>query len=516
MPKSNKFFSGQYLVSTGLILVGLTLGSLLLSACGVYDGYPTAAPVTATPNVSTPAATSTPLPVPTYPPLPTSTPRPALPATPANVKLTKTQVLQQAYTTLLGNYYQPLNSSDVFEVGLIGIKDALKDAGVSQPDVPIPAFTGNVQQDYQLFLQAFTITFDRYKANLTEDKMTYAALQHSANLLVECQTPITGFYPPDQAENFVSARTGQSNRPRLGINIVPFDNTSGYFITRVVTGSPAEQSGLKYGDAIVAVDGQDVTKVSQAQVLSLLAGNNAQAGSKVKLTVRRTGGSKQDTVEVARGPVQPPLIEQKVLPDNIGYLHVNFFPVDTTLVSQIDKWFSDLESKGAKGYVIDLRGSRGGSIATVQAILSHVISGQDLVYLATRNQQGQSDVAPMKSLSNVTPVNKPVAVLVDQDTNNEAEIFALAVQNKRKGSVFGANTAGCPVASTAISLADNSILNLALYRAVDAGNLASGSAPSDNWIKAVTPDVPVSMDLQTISQGQDAPLNKAIAFIKSS
>lgn len=507
MPKSKKSSSGKYLISTGLLLIGLALGGLVLSACGVYEGYPTAAPVTATPVEGAATPTSTAIPVPTFPPLPTSTPRPALPSAPANVKLTKDKVLQQAYVSLLNNYYQPLSSADTFEVALIGIRDALKAAGVSQPDVPIPAFSGNAQQDFQLFLQAFIITFDRYKANLSEDKMAYAALQHSTETLGECATPLTNFYPPDQAVDYVRTRDGTNKYVGLGINVLTFDATSGIFITRVIPGTPADKAGLKLGDAIVGVGGQDITKLDSTQAARLLQGT---ANTRVSVTVRRAGSGKQETVDLTRAEVQAPSIEQRLLPDNIAYLRFNVFPNDASVVSQFDKLLADYASKGVKGYILDLRGTRWGYIGLVQSIASRFISGQDLVYLLSRNQQGQNEIIPMSSVANVKPVDKPVAVLVDQNTSNEAEIFALAFKNKKKGSVFGTPTAGCPVASSPTALPDNSLLNLATYRSVD-----DSSDPS-SWTEQVAPDVQVSVDAQTLSQGQDAPLDKAIAFIKSS
>jgi C-terminal processing protease CtpA/Prc len=159
--------------------------------------------------------------------------------------------------------------------------------------------------------------------------------------------------------------------------------------------------------------------------------------------------------------------------------------------------------------VLDLRGTRYGYLRLVQSLVSRFVNGPDLVTLVGRDQQGQSSVVQVPSVSNVQAVNTPVAVLVDQSTGNEAEIFALAIQNKRKGSVFGRPTAGCPVASIPFQLSDNSIMNVSIYRSIE-----DGSDPN-SWVADVTPDVAVSLDQQSLSQGLDAQLEKAVAFIKS-
>jgi len=483
----------------------------------VYDGYPTSVPVTPSPGNSEPSPTvaATAIPQLVFPPLPTATPRPALPSVPANLKPKKSDVLQQAFDTILSDYYQPLSSADVYEVGLIGLRNALREAGVNQPDVPIPDFKGDPKQDWQTFLQAFTITLDRYGSKLSEDKLAYAAIQHSTELMGECQVSQTTFVPPDQAQAYSRARLGQNQYIGLGVNVVPLDTTSGYYITRIVSGTPAEQGGLKLGDAIVAINGQDVTKLDAGQVVSLLQGRNATAGSKVSLGLRRAGTGKQETIEIARATIQTPSFEPRLLTDNIAYIRFNSFPFVTSdaalsqYAAQFDRLINDFNTRGVKGYVLDLRGTSLGYLITVQTLLSRFVTGQDLMYLVTRDPQGQRGVATVASTPNVKAVDKPIAVLVDSGTSNEAEIFAQVIKKKKKGSLFGVPTAGCPVASIPTQLPDNSILNLSAYRSLDDAN------DPTSWTDSLEPDTLVRIDRQSLSQGLDAQLEKAVTYIKS-
>ncbi|MEI6046392.1 MAG: S41 family peptidase, partial [Chloroflexota bacterium] len=469
MTEFKKFSPHKKAVVAWPIVLLLLIG---LGGCGVYNGYPTPVPVTASPDDAATTPIPTLLPLLTFASLPTVTPRPTLPPTPSNLSLKKGDFLQQSFNGLLSRFYKPLASADIYEVGLIGMQKALKEAGVSQPDVPIPAFSGNAQQDFQTFLNSFTITLGRYSSSLTEDKLAYAALQNSAATINDCQVQQTAFYPPDQSEAYLRNRSGQNQYTGLGINILAFDTTSGYFITRVATKTPAEQSGLKLGDAILAVDSQDVTKMDAAQVVRLLQGNNGAVGSKVRLTLHRAGTNREEIIEVARNVIQTPFIEQRLLPDNIAYIRFNLFPLmsaDSYLnqyLGEFDRLLTDFKSKGVKGYILDVRGTRYGNIALVQNLLSRFVSGQDLVYLLRQSQQGNSEIIAMPSINSVKPVDLPVAVLVDQGTSNEAEIFAQALQNKNTGSVFGVKTAGCLVASIPTVLADNSVLNVSNYRGV--------------------------------------------------
>jgi carboxyl-terminal processing protease len=162
-----------------------------------------------------------------------------------------------------------------------------------------------------------------------------------------------------------------------------------------------------------------------------------------------------------------------------------------------------------KGYILDVRGTRYGNILLVQRILSRFVNGQNLVYLLSRDQQGMREIVAMPGGTNVKLVDKPVAVLVDQGTSNEAEIFAQAIKNKKRGGIFGVGTAGCLIASAPTLLADKSVLNIATYRSV------ANSNDPNSLIESVDPDEIVELDPRTLSQGQDAQLEKAVAYIKS-
>lgn len=500
------------------VLVVIGLLSILLAACQTYNGYPTTTPVPTDPPTQTVAPVAAPRP--TLPPPPTFTPRPALPATPAGVQLKNSNLLKEGFDALLNNYFQKLNTGDIYEVGLQSIRTGLEQNGIQNPEVPIPNFTDKDDANWNAFLQAYTLVADKYKGQVTEDDLTKMVLSGTASSLQDCQTT---YVPSTQANNFLTLRLGQFATVGLGINLQSGQTSSGanaHFISRVVPGSPADRAGLKIGDQITSVDGQDATTKTPTEVIQLLRGNNATAGSKLLITYRRGGGTDQG-VEITRANVQQAPIERQTLPEGLGYLRFNSFPLmgqqDLDNYSKtLDSWMADFAKANVTGFILDLRGNQYGSIRAVQTALSRFVSGSELVYLSGMEPAGQNNQnsAPkygsfgMPSVPNVKPTDKPLVVLVDGGTAAEAEIFALAIQKAKRGTIVGGPTAGCVVASTPVNLKDQSLMNVTIYRAI------TDPQKADSVVENIQPEQNATMDLQALSQGIDSQLEAAKKVLK--
>ncbi len=506
----------------------LVLGSLVLSACDVYNGYPTATPLPTTVSAtvgSTAVATtaslvfSTPTPI---PPFPSATPRPTLPPVSSAISSTMQDVVKNAYDDIFDGFYHTVNSADLYEVGLHGIVDTLKQAGVADPQVPIPNFVGDRTQDAALFSQAYLLTLDRYKNQISEDKLAYGAIGAAANGLQECHT---AFYPPTIANDFSLRRRGLDSQAGLGIIGLPA--TNGIVVTHVLPQSGADKSGLQAGDTITEVNGQSLDGKDFNTAIGLLRGGQTpKAGSQVSLKVTRANSSTNITVVL--GQVTTLDFENRIINNDTGYIRFNAFPIEgqTTLtgaLQQLDQILTDFTSKNVKGIVLDVRGNSVGSIRTVQEYVSRFVSGQSLVNLKTQDNksagngtptatpdptQDLNSVVSMPSTGAVKPVTQPLAVLIDGQTAGESEIFAFILQSQKVARVFGTDTFGCTSSSSPLTLPDNSIINIATYRPI--------SDPNDptSTVDVVKPDEAVPFDVSSLQQGHDTQLDKAVQFIE--
>jgi C-terminal peptidase prc len=498
-----------FLKTVGLITVVLTLAGCTIGPAPTV--FPTNTPA---PRI-TPSVKPTEL-IPTLtpaPPPPTATTRPALPATPSGVTLTKRQVLQEGFDFLIRNYYSGISSADVYELALRGVQAALDSAKVPNAQVPFPNFTGNLTNDFDAFIRSFTIVVGRHGSQVSEEVLAYSAFIGASSSLRECQT---AFYPPSTARDHLQNRVGLGENVGIGVNVIAFPNQDGLHVTRVTPNSPSAKAGIGFGDAILEVDGTVLGRKSLNEMVRILLGgkDRAELNTQVRLKVQKAGSTATQEYTLTRAATRSDWLEARIFnADNVAYLRFNAMPLALdqglqALNTQLDEVLRDFNTRNVKGIVLDLRGTRWGSVLTMQNILSRFISGNNLVYLRA-NRNNQNSVIGLTSIANVTAINKPLALLVDGSTANEAEIFTVAFKQSQIGRIFGNPTAGCVVAANPASLSDNSIFNVATYRAL--------SDPQDpaSIIPAVEPDEALDFDYTALRQGQDSILQKAIDYIKA-
>ncbi len=491
----------------------------LLSACQVYNGYPVATPEA---SEATPTATIAVAPVavlPTLPPPPTLAPRPTLPPVPAGVNPQKTAQLKDSFDKLFNGYFHKLDSRDIYEVSLRSIRSGLEKTGIQNPDVPIPDFGPTDTDNWNSFVQSYSLIMDKYKNQVTEDQLAGFALSGTIDSLHDCQSL---YLDPNNAQAYFSQRVSQQ-QTLTGIGVtLQSGNQNGqnlHVVVRTIPGGPAEKAGLQTGDQVVGIDGTNLADKSQLQTIQLLQGQNSAVGSKVSLTVRRAGTSQDSKVDLNRAKIQIPFIEHGVIDGNIGYIRINRFPL-TLDATQLDSntqllgsWLADFDKAGITSLILDLRSNSTGSIRLVQNYLSYFLKGAEMVYLAggqsgTQGAPRKYGVLGMPSSDTITSTDKPLAVLVDGGTQAEAEIFAYTIQHNKRGTIVGDTTGGCPAASSPIALKDNSLINLTTYRLVEDPN------SPDKLVSGVEPDQKAALDFQQLLQGKDNQLEAAIKVLK--
>lgn len=208
-------------------------------------------------------------------------------------------------------------------------------------------------------------------------------------------------------------------------------------ILDIIPGSPAEKAGLKAHDSIYAIDGDPVLLEEGADVVLRIRG---EAGTKVILTVQ-TPGKNERNVEVTRAPITGSRgVIAEVLPNtDVGYIR---FPTAGNTVSNASEVLDALDTfstnSNLKGIILDLRISGANSNFPLEDMLTLFLNDLsiDVYSLAESNSypiEGQ-DVSGSQTV--------PLAVLVGENTNGTAEIFAAAIKEKGRGVVIGANSAG--------------------------------------------------------------------------
>ena len=153
----------------------------------------------------------------------------------------------------------------------------------------------------------------------------------------------------------------------IGVTIQLDDKTKGFRITAVTSDSPAAKAGLKQGDIITAIDGEDVTGKTLSDVQSTI---RAKLNKTLKLTVQDTAG-KSRTVTLDCTVIYTDPVTYKLMDNGVGYVRIRNFETGggTRAVQAVDK----LLDLGAKSLVFDLRDNPGGLLSELITILDHLL-----------------------------------------------------------------------------------------------------------------------------------------------
>ena len=243
--------------------------------------------------------------------------------------------------------------------------------------------------------------------------------------------PYSAYLTPDQLSEVYSQIEGNF----VGLGVELKTENGALVIVRVIPGSPAQQSGIRGGDRIVAVDGVSTRDLSTDEAANLLHG---EADSIVELSVL-TPGQAVRQVSVRRERVDVPSIDEAKILDSdygIGYLKLTCF--QKTTVRDLDAALWQLHRAGMRGLVIDLRGNPGGLLITAVEVADKFVDRGIIV--STRGRSLEEDFTYSAHAAGTWQI--PLVVLIDQESASAAEIFAGAIRDFHRGTIVGRRSYG--------------------------------------------------------------------------
>ena len=242
----------------------------------------------------------------------------------------------------------------------------------------------------------------------------------------------SNFLTPDRYNDLFGSIQGEF----VGIGIeMEAEKGRGMHLVNVLLDSPAEEGGLRPGDYIVAVDGQDCRQLTTDEAARLLRGTR---GSTVSVSFETLSGSVSKS-QLTRRPVKIRSVTRSLILDDskgIGYIRMTGFQNSTE--EEMDKALRDLERQGMRSLIWDLRGNPGGLLDTAAAVIDRFIDNGVLVSTEGRSyDQNQTFTA-----RNVNTRNMPLVLLVDENSASASEIVAGAISDHKRGQIVGRKTYG--------------------------------------------------------------------------
>ena len=257
-------------------------------------------------------------------------------------------------------------------------------------------------------------------------------MQNGAEGITSKLDPYTDFIPEKDMPDFEAMTTGRYG----GIGALIRKKGDYIIIAEPYKGSPADENGLKVGDKIVAINGEDMAKKDVSEISKRLRG---EPNTTVKVTIERLLTGEREELKIRRQRITIPSITYAgYVAQGVGYIrHADF----------TDKCYEDmraailrLQSEGElKSLILDYRNNGGGLLQSAVKVLSLFVPKGTMV-VETRGRGGKSH----KLYTEYAPLlpEIPLAVLINSNSASAAEIVAGAIQDLDRGVLVGQRSYG--------------------------------------------------------------------------
>jgi carboxyl-terminal processing protease len=285
-----------------------------------------------------------------------------------------------------------------------------------------------VPDQYKVFTAALAAIEQNYVGDAPSDRLVYGAISGMLSTL----DPHSSFMDP---RSYAQMRERQEGRYYgLGISIVVIDGD--ITVATMFEGSPAYQKGLRRGDIIARIEGEDTKGWTSDQAVRRLRGAR---GTPVSISIRRAGYDQLIDLSVVRDEIQIPTVPAAFMIDgSTGYIRVSDFGENTD--QELGRALKDLTDKGMKRLVFDLRGNPGGALDQAIKVSNRFLPRGDLI-VYTRGRVPNSD-QDYRATQQSEYLDLPMVTLVNRSSASASEIVSGALQDHDRSLIVGETTFG--------------------------------------------------------------------------
>lgn len=366
----------------------------------------------------------------------------------------------------------------IFVMLLVPVVDCVA-APKKKKEEPVVHLTDEqIYEELKKLALVFEVARDNFVEEADEKKMLEAAM----NGMLGALDPHSSYLSADDFKEFNDKSHGEFGG--LGIQI-----TSDRGAVRVISpidDTPADKAGIKAGDYITHIDGEQVFDLTLNQAVKKMKG---RPGTKVKLTVVSDDGEpKEMTLKRAIIKVESVKHDVKMLADadpddkdtpKIGYIRISDFGATTS--RDLNKAIKELEKDKVVGYVVDVRNNPGGYLTAAIDVSDAFLDGGEIV--STRGKE-KTDIERVFAKPGDAVNGKPIVVLINHGSASASEIVAGALQDNGRGLVMGSQSFGKGSVQQQKPLGDGTAIHITIARYY---------TPSGRSIQneGITPDIEV-------------------------
>jgi carboxyl-terminal processing protease len=317
-------------------------------------------------------------------------------------------------------------------------------------------------------------------------------------LAASLNDPYTFFLPPVENKQFADDISGKFEG--VGMEIAVRDS-----IVTIVTplkGTPAERAGIRSGDKVLKIDGEDTRGMDVESAVKKIRGPK---GSIVTLTIDRDGWTEPREIEVTRDVINVPVVVTESREDGIFVISLYSFTANSTALFR--NALREFIESGDTKLILDVRGNPGGYLDAAVDMASYFLpSGKPVV---TEDYGGNTrNIVHRSSGYNVFNENLKMVILVDRGSASASEILADALQAYGIAKLVGTPTFGKGSVQELVEITPETSLKITVARWI-------GPDGEPIPLTGITPDTEVEMTEEDFAEDRDPQMDKAIEVINA-
>ncbi len=310
------------------------------------------------------------------------------------------------------------------------------------------------------------------------DKVAYDRLvNHALEGMLSSLDPFSSFIHPEMTQALEADPKLDPYLASLGLTLGVRDD--GPFVANVSPASPASRAGLLPGSSILEIDGNPPPPLAE-----LLSSLRKAPGEKTKLKLKSSTEPKPVEVELVHIAIEERAVTEAKLLDEAGTGYVRLASFMGSCAREMEAALDELEDKGMKRLILDLRGNPGGDLQQTVQILGLFVP-PDTAVVTTQGRGGEVQGDPLK-----TPERQrrkrdyPISVLIDRMSASASELTAGALQDLKRAVIVGETSYGKGSVQNIIPMGGGTALRLTIATY----HTPSGKTPHR---AGITPDVNV-------------------------
>ena len=357
-------------------------------------------------------------------------------------------------------------------------------------------YSQNIDKLYEK-IDLFSEVLEKIQNDYVDEIDQAEAMDSAINGLLQSLDPYSAYMDPKTFEESQIETSGEFGG--LGIEV---SMESGVVkVIAPIDDTPASKAGIKAGDYIVKINGEQVRGKTLMEAVNLMRG---PVGSPIEITVRRKNLSKAKVFKIIREIIEIKSVVSKLVDDKVGYLRLRAFNENSS--DQLKKEISKIEkNKKLVGYILDLRNNPGGLLSQAIKVSDFFLENGEIV--STKGRKSRDDRKFFADKGDKIK-GKPLIVLINNGSASASEIVAGALQDQKRAILLGETTFGKGSVQSVIPLRNRGAIRLTVSKYY----LPSGKSISE---VGVVPDIRVEEEGEDffINTTTDNQLNYAVKLL---